>query len=87
MLAWASSGFSRDASVRIAGHDRAGLERLLRYCARPPFALPAADGPGGDLGALFYEAKERLEDAGGRMPKVGPSKGPLSLRAILAGCG
>ena len=23
----------------IAGHDRAGLERLLRYCARPPFAL------------------------------------------------
>jgi len=28
-----------DASVRIEGHDRAGLERLLRYCARPPFAL------------------------------------------------
>jgi hypothetical protein len=25
--------------VRIAGADRAGLERLLRYCARPPFAL------------------------------------------------
>jgi hypothetical protein len=25
--------------VRIAAHDRAGLERLLRYCARPPFAL------------------------------------------------
>ncbi len=33
-LAWASSGFSRDASVGIAGHDRAGLERRLRYCAR-----------------------------------------------------
>jgi Putative transposase len=32
-------GFSLDASVRIDGHDRAGLERLLRYCARPPFAL------------------------------------------------
>ena len=31
LLAWASSGFSRDASVGIAGHDRAGLERLLRY--------------------------------------------------------
>jgi hypothetical protein len=28
-------GFSLDASVRIDGHDRAGLERLLRYCARP----------------------------------------------------
>ncbi|WP_236786530.1 transposase [Allochromatium tepidum] len=23
----------------LAGQDRAGLERLLRYCARPPFAL------------------------------------------------
>ncbi len=32
-------GFSLDASVRIGGPDRAGLERLLRYCARPPFAL------------------------------------------------
>ncbi len=25
--------------MRIEGDDRAGLERLLRYCARPPFAL------------------------------------------------
>jgi hypothetical protein len=25
--------------VHIEGHDRPGLERLLRYCARPPFAL------------------------------------------------
>jgi hypothetical protein len=25
--------------VCIAGPDRAGLERLLRYCARQPFAL------------------------------------------------
>jgi hypothetical protein len=33
-----SGGFSVDASVRIGQHDRAGLERLLRYCARPPFA-------------------------------------------------
>ena len=32
-------GFSLDAAVRIEGPDRAGLERLLRYCARPPFAL------------------------------------------------
>jgi len=31
-------GFSLDASVRIEAHDRHGLERLLRYCARPPFA-------------------------------------------------
>ena len=40
MLTWqASGGFSIDASVQIPAHDRAGLERLLRYCARPPFAL------------------------------------------------
>ena len=32
-------GFSLDASVCIGGADRAGLERLLRYCARPPSAL------------------------------------------------
>jgi hypothetical protein len=38
-LAWTNSGFSLDAGVCIAGDDRAGLERLLRYCARPPFAL------------------------------------------------
>jgi len=34
-----SGGFSVDGSVRIAAADRAGRERLLRYCARPPFAL------------------------------------------------
>ncbi len=38
-LAWVNTGFSLDACVCIAGHDRAGLERLLRYGARPPFAL------------------------------------------------
>jgi len=43
MLAWENSGFSLDASVRIADRDRAGLERLLRYCARPPFALERLD--------------------------------------------
>jgi hypothetical protein len=40
MLGWqGSGGFSVDASVRIEGEDRAGIERLVRYCARPPFAL------------------------------------------------
>ena len=32
-------GFSVDAAVRIEGADQAGRERLLRYGARPPFAL------------------------------------------------
>ena len=40
MRAWAhDGGFSVDGSVRIEGADRVGLEPLLRYCARPPFAL------------------------------------------------
>ena len=45
MLAWENSGFSVDASVRITLTDRdvpsyfQSLEHLLRYCARPPFAL------------------------------------------------
>jgi hypothetical protein len=30
--------FSLDASLVISGGDRRGRERLLRYCARPPFA-------------------------------------------------
>jgi hypothetical protein len=36
MAAYAhGGGFSVDAGVRIEAADRAGLERLLRYCARP----------------------------------------------------
>ena len=33
-----AGGFSLDASVRVEAADRQGLERLLRTCARPPFA-------------------------------------------------
>ena len=40
MAQWAhGGGFSVDGSVRIEAADRAGRERLLRYCARPPLAL------------------------------------------------
>lgn len=38
MLQWEHSGFSLNASVRVQAWDRPALERLLRYCARPPFA-------------------------------------------------
>jgi hypothetical protein len=31
-------GFSMDASVRVERWDRLGLERVVRYCARPTFA-------------------------------------------------
>jgi len=39
MLGYQHSGFSVDAGVCIEAHDRTALERLLRYCARPPFAM------------------------------------------------
>lgn len=39
MLGYAHSGFSVVAGVCFKSLDRAGLERLLRYCARPPFAM------------------------------------------------
>jgi hypothetical protein len=40
MLKWShAGGFSVDASVLIEPRDRRGLERLLRYCARPVLAL------------------------------------------------
>lgn len=40
MLQWGhGGGFSVDAAVRIEASDRPGLERLLRYCARPVLAL------------------------------------------------
>ncbi|MDG0027906.1 transposase, partial [Trinickia sp. Y13] len=39
MLGYKHSGFSVDAGVCIEAHDRAALERLLRYCARPPFSM------------------------------------------------
>jgi hypothetical protein len=40
MGAWDhGGGFSLDASARIEADDRRGPEGLLRYCARPAFAL------------------------------------------------
>ena len=35
MLAWGHSGFLLHAATRVAADDRAALERLLYYCARP----------------------------------------------------
>ncbi|MBI4424798.1 MAG: transposase [Elusimicrobia bacterium] len=43
LLGQAHSGFSLNAEVRIESEDRAGLERLLRYCLRP--VLPLCLGP------------------------------------------
>jgi len=37
IMHWENSGFSLNGSVYVESWDRAGLERLLRYCCRPPF--------------------------------------------------
>ncbi len=49
MPAYQHSCFSVDASVCIEATDRAGLERLLRYCGRPPFAMERLRQRGADL--------------------------------------
>lgn len=50
MAAYAhGGGFSVDAGVRIEASDRAGLERLLRYCAQPPFVMDRLKQYGADL--------------------------------------
>ncbi len=41
-----------NAGVCIGAPDRAGLERLLRYCARPPFALDRLRQRGAEL--VYY---------------------------------
>ncbi|MFM8985338.1 MAG: transposase zinc-binding domain-containing protein, partial [Planctomycetia bacterium] len=62
-MAWQNSGFSIDASVRITMIDRdvpsyfQSLEHLLRYCARPPFALErlsVSRGPDGRIARIRY---------------------------------
>ena len=59
MLGYKHSGFSVDTSVCIAAHDRAGLERLLRYCARPPFAMERLRKAGSEL--VYRCAKQHSE--------------------------
>jgi len=55
MLTWDhGGGFSLDASVRIEATDRSGLERLIRYCARPPFALERLHLVGGRSDQVLY---------------------------------
>jgi Putative transposase len=59
MLGYQHSGFSLDAGVCIQAHDCAALERLLRYCARPPFAMDRLRKEGS---ALVYRcAKQHSE--------------------------
>ena len=49
MLGYKHSGFSVDTNLCMATQDRAGLERLLNYCARPPLALDRLRKAGSEL--------------------------------------
>ena len=76
MRGWHNDGgFSLDAAVRIPGWDRAGLERLLRYCARPPFALDRLEAV--DDEHLRYHLSKPQADGTGSVGS--PSLAPSSL--------
>jgi Putative transposase len=59
MLAYQHSGFSLNAGVCIQAHDRAALQRLLRYCARPPFAMERLRKEGKDW--VYHCTKQHSE--------------------------
>lgn len=95
MLGYKHSGFSVDTSVCIAAQDRAGLERLLRYCARPPFALDRLRKAGSEL--VYRCAKQHSEPGSDRRGQRNAKRGakhdaqadelhlaPLELIARLA---
>ncbi|GDX94765.1 hypothetical protein LBMAG47_04290 [Planctomycetia bacterium] len=84
MLAWENSGLSVDASVRITLIDRnvpsyfLSLEHLLRYCARPPFALERLSvirGPDGRITRIRYVLPRHKATTW-----VGPGRGRKSTR-------
>jgi hypothetical protein len=89
MLAWENSGFSVDASVRITLIDRdvpsyfQSLEHLLRYCARPPFALERL--------SLIRAEDGRIARVRYVLPRhkaanwVGPGRGRKSTRPGVSG--
>ena len=84
MLGYQQSGFSVDAGVCIQAHDRAALERLLRYCARPSFACERLRKQGTVL--VYSFAKQRSEPGsdkrGARVDELHLT--PLELIARIA---
>jgi hypothetical protein len=73
MLAYRYSGFSVDTSVCIAAQDRAGLKRLLRYCARPSFALDRLLKAGSEL--VYRCAKQHSEPGSDRYDQRNAKRG------------
>jgi hypothetical protein len=76
--ALASAGqFDGQGGVCIQAHDRAALERLLRYCARPPFAMERLRKEGA---ALVYRCAKQRSEPGS--DKRGAKAGELRLTPL-----
>jgi hypothetical protein len=63
-----NGGFSVNADVRIDSEDRKGLERLLRYCARPAFSgeklsALSAIGNNADAMRLRYDVNKNRQES------------------------
>ena len=62
-----ADGFSV-VSVCIEAQDRSGLERLLRYCARPPFAMERLRKQGSAL--VCRCTKQHSDPVGGKVADI-----------------
>jgi hypothetical protein len=51
-----------DASVQVEADDRAGSERLLRYCARPIFSMERLAWVAEDHNRLVYHLPKPMPD-------------------------
>ena len=65
MKAWqGGGGFSVDGSVKLHKNDCKGLERLLRYCARPIFASEKLQQLSNNL--LIYKPDKQWKNSSGQ---------------------
>ena len=74
-----------DTSVCIPANDRAGLERLLRYCTRPHFALERLRKAGSELvdfGVLAPNSP--LQAAVTAMAQAAPMTAPMRVPTAVA---
>ncbi|MDF1563864.1 MAG: transposase [Deltaproteobacteria bacterium] len=82
-------GYSLHAGVAVESYDREGLERILRYGLRPPFAEGRLDE--GPKGELYYRLRKPLADGRthllldplelmGRLANLVPPKGQNLVR-------
>ena len=78
------SGYSEDARVCIEAHDRAALERLLRYCARLLFFMERLRKEGSKRGDRC--AKQRSEPTSDKRgaKRDAPPLLPPDLIALIA---